>query len=284
MSTRNYNELLHGQWAQKKFLCVGLDPDIDKIPEVVQGTNAYETIVGFNKAIIDATQTFVGGYKPNSAFYEAHGEEGLRALRDTISYINDVAPTIPVILDAKRADIGNTNTGYVQFAFEYLHADAITVHPYLGREALQPFLDQKDKGIIILCRTSNKGAGEFQDVLVDGPSIPIGTREPLYLKVARNILHDWNANNNCSVVVGATYLEELRAVRSVIGDMPILIPGIGTQGGDAETTVRAGKNSRGEGMIISASRSIIYASSGADFAGAAQRESQRLDAQIRAAL
>ena len=204
------------------LLCVGLDSDVRKLPSHLNNipNNQFE----FNKAIIDATYDLVCAYKPNSAFYEAAGVEGLQQLKLTIDYLKEKYPQIPVILDAKRADIGNTNEGYVTSSFDWLRADAITLHPYLGKEALQPYLDRKDKGIIILCRTSNPGAGEFQDLSVDG--------EPLYMHVSKKVAKDWNANENCMLVVGATYPEELAHVRKAVGDMTFLVPGIGAQGGD----------------------------------------------------
>lgn len=281
MNKRNFMALLRAQWDKGNFVCVGLDPDLKKIPTCVlscsdecKGTISTEdTIVEFNKAIVDLTKDLASTYKPNVAFFEAHGTDGLVALRRTIEYINAVAPDVPVILDAKRADIGNTNAGYVDAAFEYLGADAITVHPYLGAEALQPFLNCADKGIIVLCRTSNKGAGEFQDKSV---SVVPGFNMPFYQYVARQVATDWNKNNNCLLVVGATYPEELAQVRKIVGDMPILIPGIGAQGGDVEKTVLAGKDSRGQGMIINSSRGIIYASNGPDFAEASRAETLKL--------
>lgn len=232
------------------------------------GIDIPNTIVAFNRAIVEATKDLVCAYKLNTAFYEAYGDQGLVALHRTIVNIHANAPDVPVILDAKRADIGNTNAGYVQAAFEFLQADAITVHPYLGAEALQPFLDCANKGIFVLCRTSNPGTGEFQYLSVNG--------EPLYCFVARRVANNWNKNGNCAVVVGATYPDELREVRGLVGDMPILIPGIGAQGGDVEKTVSAGKDSRGQGMIINSSRSIIFASKGEDFAEAARRETEKL--------
>lgn len=276
MAERNFRELLEAQWGEGKFLCVGLDSDFEKIPEAARIDGVRETIVAFNRSVVDATKDLVCAYKPNSAFYEAHGDEGWKALRATIQYINDTAPQVPVILDSKRADIGNTNNGYVASAFDHLHADAITVNPYPGREALLPFLERKDKGVIVWCRTSNEGAGEFQDLQVDG--------EPLYRIVARHVAEKWNENGNCALVVGATYPEELRAVREVAGDIPILIPAIGTQGGDVEKTVAAGKDSRGKGMIISASRAVIFASNGADFAEQAREKATALHGAIKAAL
>lgn len=276
MSERNFLQLLEAKWNEGKFLCVGLDPDFEKIPESARKEGTRETIVNFNRAIIDATRDIVCAYKPNSAFYESHGDEGWKALRETIQYIHDEAPDVPIILDAKRADIGNTNDGYVESAFDHLHADAITVQPYPGREALQPFLDRKDKGIIVWCRTSNEGAAEFQDLLVEG--------KPLYQVVAEHVAKDWNANGNCALVVGATYPKELAEVRSIVGDMPILIPGVGAQNGDLQKTVAAGKTKEGRGMIIAVSRAVMFASSGKDFAEAARAKAQELHGEIQKAL
>ena len=251
---------------------MGLDVDIDKFPRCVRGITLADKIVEFNTEIVEATRHVAGAYKPNIAFYERYGTDGLMALKRTMMHIRNLAPQVPVILDAKRADIGSTNVGYIKAAFEYLGADAITVHPYLGREAMQPFLSQKNKGIFVLCRTSNPGAGEFQNLLIEG--------KPLYQRVARNVARDWNGNGNCALVVGATYPEELCEVRALVGDMLILNPGIGAQGGDLEKTVRAGKNSLGTGMIIAASRSVIYASDGEDYPEAAHAEVQRMNERI----
>ncbi|MFA7310145.1 MAG: orotidine-5'-phosphate decarboxylase [Candidatus Paceibacterota bacterium] len=274
--SRNFKALLNAQWEQQKFLCIGLDPDFDRIPDAARTTGVHETLVNFGRAIVDATLDIAGSYKLNSAFYEAHGETGWGALQETIEDIQERAPEIPIILDAKRADIGNTNSGYVDAVFENLNVDAVTVHPYLGAEAMQPFLDQKDKGVFVLCRTSNSGAGEFQDLMVGN--------EPLYMQVARNVNTLWNTNGNCGLVVGATYPEEMKKIRAIADDMPFLIPGIGVQGGDLEKTVQAGKNSRGSGMIIAASRAILFASKGSDFAAAARAKAQELDGAIRKAL
>ncbi|RJQ34320.1 orotidine-5'-phosphate decarboxylase [Candidatus Parcubacteria bacterium] len=276
MPGRNFRELLEKKWDEGKFLCVGLDTDLEKIPDSAQKDSTRATMVAFNRAIVDATKDIVCAYKPNSAFYEARGDEGFAALRETTQYILDQAPDVPVILDAKRADIGSTNKGYVDSIFHYLQMDAVTVHPYLGSEALKPFLERKDKGIFVLCRTSNGGARELQDLMTDG--------EPLYKKVAHLVREKWNTNGNCGVVVGATYPEELREVRKIVSDMPILIPGVGAQGGDLEKAVQAGKDSRGKGMIIAAARSVIFASPGADFAEAARAEASRLHGVISKAL
>ncbi len=222
----------------KSLLCVGLDPQ-------------SKPLFSFCKKIVDQTHDLVCAYKPNSAFYESYGAEGITELKKLCEYIQKNCPHIPIILDAKRADIGNTNNGYVSYAFEYLKVDAITVHPYLGREALKPFLDRKDKGIIVLCRTSNEGAGEYQDLRVKG--------KKLYMQVAKEVSRSWNKNKNCLLVVGATYPKEMKQIRAIVGDMTFLVPGIGAQGGDIEKSVKAGKNTKGRGMIISASRSVLQA-------------------------
>jgi orotidine-5'-phosphate decarboxylase len=266
---RNFKELLEKKWDEGKFLCVGLDADLEKIPESFKGHDAGETILNFNRAIIDATKDLVCAYKPNSAFYEAAGDGRFFALRDTISYIQEVSPEIPVILDAKRGDVGNTNRGYVESAFEFLKADAITVHPYLGREALEPFLTRKDKGIFVLCRTSNSGAAEFQNLILDGI--------PLYRQVAEHVHKIWNASGNCGLVVGATYPEEIREIRRDAPTVPFLIPGVGTQNGDLAKSVRNGKDARGRGFILSISRAIIFSD---DVRG----NTQHFDRAIRDAL
>jgi orotidine-5'-phosphate decarboxylase len=273
---RDFNQLLRAKWDEEKFLCVGLDPDIAKMPGGVRGKSAEERIVAFNRAIIDATKDLVCAFKPNNAFFEAHGEEGWRALKATTGYIREQAPEVPVILDAKRADIGNTNNGYARMAFDILEADAITVHPYLGAEAIRPFLERAEKGIIVLCRTSNPGAHEFQDIEVGG--------EPLYKKVAEHVASDWNTNGNCGLVVGATYPAELSEVRAVAPELPFLIPGIGAQGGDLEASVKAGKDADGKGIIVNASRAVLYASNGEDFAEAARKKVEEYNGAIRAAL
>ncbi len=281
MSTRNFRKMLEAQWSRGNFVCVGLDCELAKIPESARKKDGYgdlrvtDTICAFNHAIVEATKDLVCAYKPNIAFYEALGSEGIRALQQTIANIHAYAPDVPVILDAKRGDIGNTNAGYVDSAFSVLNADAITVHPYLGREAMQPFLDCKDKGIFVLCRTSNPGADEFQGMEVC-INARLGFYGPLCQLVAGCVSRDWNVNGNCALVVGATAPEELRQVREIVGDMPILIPGIGAQGGDVGRTVSAGKDSRGQGMIINSSRGIIFASNGSDFAEAARRETLKL--------
>jgi orotidine-5'-phosphate decarboxylase len=292
---RNFMELLRAQWAKGNFVCVGLDSELGKIPEQVvsfyreDNRSLVNAIIPFNTAIIEATKDIVCAYKPNLAFYAAHGSEGIAVLHRAFTKIHEIAPDVPIILDAKVADIGNTNNGYVQMAFDYLQADAITVHPYLGAEALAPFLDRADKGVIVLCRTSNPGAGEFQDLEVrqrDHLSHlhPEDDQwEPLYIRVARHVANEWNKNGNCALVVGATYPDELAEVRKIVGgNMPILIPGVGFQQKNVplekqvEQVVLAGGNVLGGGMIINSSRGIIFASKDADFAEAARRETEKL--------
>lgn len=272
---------LRRRWqATGSLVCVGLDPEIDRIPEAARGgrgesaeDNIEVTLVRFTQAIVDATAEFVCAFKPNSAFYEQYGVAGLRALQRLIAYIHARYPEIPVILDAKRGDIGSTSAAYARAAFDTLRADAVTLHPYLGRDALAPFLERTDRGAFILCRTSNAGAGEFQDLATRGED---GGERPLYQQVARAVVTRWNAGGNCALVVGATYPDELRIVRDIVGDMPILVPGVGAQGGDLEAVVRNGLDANGHGLIISLSRSVLYASSGADFAEAGRREAERV--------
>lgn len=248
------------------LVCIGLDSDIKKLPKHLEKEKYPQ--FAFNEAIIDATHDLVCAYKPNSAFYEARGAQGIAELKMTCEYLRQTYPEIPIILDAKRGDIGTTNEGYMAYAFDYLGVDAITLSPYLGREALQPFLDRKDKGCIILCKTSNPGAGEFQDVGL------------LYHLVARNVVDTWNTNDNCMLVVGATYPQELAEVRKLAGDMTFLVPGIGTQGGDIKKTVKAGLNSKKSGLIINSSRGIIFASTGSDFAEKARTSALTLISEI----
>ncbi len=231
------------------LLCVGLDSDFAKLPEKFKAMEFPQ--FEFNKWIIDQTAEYTASFKANSAFYEARGDQGLRELKMTIDYINQNHPTIFTILDAKRADIGNTNNGYIQFAYEYLSFDSVTLHPYLGREAIDPFLYRTDKTSIILCRTSNPGARDFQDLIVDGKMV--------YEIVAEKVSTEWNTNNNCMLVVGATYPEEMKKIRSIVGDMTFLVPGIGAQGGSVEDVVKAGLNTKGLGLIIHSARGIIFA-------------------------
>ena len=300
MEGRHWRQLFEAKWADKNFACVGLDPDYEKIPEHLKCLGTPEIVIGaFNREIIDATRDVAGAYKPQAAFYEKYGEAGLRALKYTIDHIHKVAPDVPVILDAKRGDIGNTNKGYVGMAFDNLGLDAMTLHNYLGGEAMKPFLQRAECLGIYMCKTSNPGAGEFQDLSVpvtagmeDFPEhlkwqkwIGKVAATPLYQRVAYNVSRKWNTNDNCGLVVGATYPEELGYVRAIVGDgFPILIPGVGTQGGDLAAAVKAGKDSNGSAMIINSSSAIIFASPDKDFAEAARDKAIELRDDIRAAL
>ncbi|PIS09607.1 orotidine-5'-phosphate decarboxylase [Candidatus Beckwithbacteria bacterium CG10_big_fil_rev_8_21_14_0_10_34_10] len=259
-------------------VCVGLDSNFDKIPGFLKiNKPVSEAIFSFNKKIVEATYDLVCAYKPNIAFYEAEGLEGLKALKKTIEFIKKKNPNLLVIVDAKRGDIGSTNIGYVKSLFDFYSFDALTVHPYLGKESLEPFLKRKDKGIIVLCRTSNPGAGEFQDLIVSNKN---GKKMPLYLAIARKVENSWNKNNNCALVVGATYPKELAQIRKIVPAMPFLIPGIGIQGGDIKKTIQAGRNKDGRGVIINSSRGIIFSSSARNFDKIARDKTLKLKKEI----
>jgi orotidine-5'-phosphate decarboxylase len=250
------------------ILCVGLDTEIGKIPQFLRDTSKNPQ-VDFNKAIVDATKDVVCAYKLNMAFYEVAGKNGLDALEQTIHYIPQ---SIFIILDGKRNDIGNTAQKYAQSLFDTFQADAITVNPYLGKDGVSPFLEYTDRCSFILCRTSNPSAGDFQDLTVSST--------PLYQIVARKIC-EWNTHNNCGAVVGATYPEELKTVRTILGEhIPILIPGVGKQGGDIEKTVKNGTNTRGEMALINSSREIIFAGDHQDFAEQARRKAEMVRNEI----
>ena len=256
-------------WGQNDSLvCVGLDPEIERFPRHIQADAS--PIFQFNKAIIDATRDLVCAYKPQFAHYAAYEAED--QLERTIEYIHKTHPGVPVILDAKRGDVGNTAERYAIEAFERYGADAVTVNPYLGGDALEPFLRHADKGVVILCRTSNPGARDLQDCV-------IGARK-LYQVVAELAAERWNSRGNCLLVVGATYPGDLAEVRALVGDMPLLVPGVGAQRGDVAQVVQNGQTTQGTGLIISSSRAILYASAGEDFAGAARAATQQLRAQI----
>ncbi|MBW3568635.1 orotidine-5'-phosphate decarboxylase [Candidatus Parcubacteria bacterium] len=252
------------------LVCVGLDPDTDKLPG--QFKNSDNSFFEFNKAIIDATADLVCCFKPNSAFYEALGSDGIQMLEETCDYIREKYPAIPILLDFKRGDIGNTNQKYAQFAFDYLEVDAVTLHPFFGRSSLQAFLDFKDKGMVIMIKSSNDDSSELQDLKVEGGK--------LFEHLAFQVKTHWNENENCLLMVGATYPRELASVRKIAGDkMQILVPGVGAQGGVAEM-LKAGLNSQGRGLIVSASRSVLYASNKEDFADAARQAAEKLKTQI----
>lgn len=236
----------------QSLLCVGLDTDIERIPELFRN-DPYPQFA-FNRWLIEQTHLYVSAYKPNLAFYET--DAGLTALKMTLDYLHAQHPDIVTIADAKRADIGSTNLGYVRSIFDWMGFDAVTLNPYLGQEALMPFLERRDKGCIILCRTSNLGADEFQNLMV-------GDR-PLWQVVAEGVAYRWNERGNCMLVVGATQPAVLREVRQLVGDMTLLVPGVGTQGGDLETVVRWGCNQDGLGLMINVARAVIWADNPAE--------------------
>lgn len=254
----NFIAGLRSAWKKNdSLLCVGLDPDPERFPASL--CERPEAILEFCTAIVDATADLVCAFKPQIAHFAARRAEG--ALEALIRHIHAAHPGIPVILDAKRGDIGSTALHYASEAFDRYGADAVTVNPYLGRDSVQPFLNRADKGVVVLCRTSNPGSGEFQDLLIDG--------QPLYQHVAQRVAREWNGNGNCLLVIGATWPDELAQVRALVGDLPLLVPGVGAQGGDVAAVLRNGADSHGNGLVISSSRAILYASSGADYAAAA---------------
>lgn len=258
------------------LVCVGLDPEPEKFPPAVR--QSPRAIFEFNRAIVDATADLVCAYKPQIAHYAALAAED--QLADTIAYIRERAPSVPVILDSKRGDIGSTAEKYAHEAFGRYGADAVTINPYLGFDSAEPFLKYADKGIVVLCRTSNQGAREFQDLEVDG--------RKLYQIVAEHVAQKWNANGNCLLVVGATYPAELADIRARTGEMTFLVPGVGAQGGDVNLAVRSGMTKSGGGLVINSSRGILYAGSGPSdssdaFAAAARHATLELRAAINAA-
>lgn len=267
----DFIQQLARRWdASESLVCVGLDPEIERFPP--QFADQASPIFQFNKAIIDATADLVCAYKPQFAHYAAYEAED--QLERTIDYIHRNYPGIPVILDSKRGDVGNTAERYAIEAFERYHADAVTVNPYLGGDSLEPFLRYEDKGVIVLCRTSNPGAGDLQDLEIGG--------RRLFHTVADLAARRWNSRGNCLLVVGATYPRELAEVREIVGSMPLLVPGVGAQGGDVAQAVQNGQTATGTGLIISSSRGILYASSGEDFSMAARQATQKLRDQINA--
>jgi len=262
-------ERLGRAWAAAdSLLCVGLDPDPAKLPRHL--ADAKYPIFEFGRAIVDATADLVCAFKPQIAYYAAARAED--QLEMTMDHIRRSHPGIPVILDAKRGDIGSTAAMYAKEAFERYQADALTVNPYLGIDSLTPYLDCADKGVIILCRTSNPGARDVQDIESKGLK--------LYQIIAAKAAHEWNANGNVLLVVGATYPEELGEIRAIVGDMPILVPGVGAQGGDVAAVIANGATANGTGLIISTSRAVLYAGSGPDYADAARAAALKLRDEV----
>ncbi|MBO9665095.1 orotidine-5'-phosphate decarboxylase [Dokdonella sp.] len=265
--------LNHAWRRHDSLVCVGLDPEPAKFPAALR--DRPDAIFEFCRAIVDATADLVCCFKPQIAHFAAHAAEG--ALERLIAHVHAAHPGVPVILDAKRGDIGSTAQQYAAEAFDRYGADAVTANPYLGRDSVQPFLDRADKGVILLCRTSNPGARDLQDLTVRNAD---GIERTLYQHVAETVARDWNANGNCALVVGATYPEELADVRRRVGDLPLLVPGVGAQGGDVAAVVKNGATASGGGLIISSSRAILYAGNGEDFADAARKAALQLRDEI----
>lgn len=257
---------LRTRWQQANTLvCVGLDPDPAKFPDCFVDDD--DALFAFCRDIADATAEYACAFKPQIAYFAAHNH-GEAQLQRLIAHINANHPDVPVILDAKRGDIGSTAQQYASEAFERFGADAVTLNPYMGKDSADPFLAYNDRGCVFLCHTSNPGARDFQELLVDGA--------PLYQHVARTIAQGWNGDDNCALVVGATFPEELKIIRSIVGEMPLLIPGVGAQGGDVEAVVKNGKTADGTGLMINSSRGILYASRDADYAEAAATAAREL--------
>ncbi len=269
----SFTQKLEHAWASSgSLLTVGLDPDPQRFPAELSGRP--DAVFEFCKAIVDVTAPYACAIKPQIAYFSSvRAEEQLEALCD---YVHEYHPHLPVVLDAKRGDIGSTAEQYAREAFERYQADAVTVNPYMGFDSVEPYLAWNSKGIIVLCRTSNRGGSALQFIKSED-----GT--PLYLHVAGLVADRWNTNGQCALVVGATFPEEIAKVRARVGDMPLLIPGIGAQGGDIPATVAAGRNRHGTGMMINSSRTILYASGGDDWREAAARAARATRDAINAA-
>jgi orotidine-5'-phosphate decarboxylase len=273
--SNTFNQQLQSAWAsQGSMLCVGFDPDPKRLPLSLQGKP--EGIFEFCREIADATADLVCSFKPQFAYFASQRAEA--QLEKLIKYLKNQYPHIPVILDSKRGDIGSTADHYALEAFERYGADAVTVNPYMGFDTIEPYLKHAGKGVIVLCRTSNPGGSDLQFLNVQ-------SGEPLYLHVAKLASQKWNSSGQISLVVGATFPEEIAKVRAIVGDMPLLIPGIGAQGGDIDATIKAGRiaGAPGTGMIINSSRAILYARAGNDFAQAARAVAQSTRDALRSA-
>ncbi|QDW67117.1 orotidine-5'-phosphate decarboxylase [Luteimonas granuli] len=269
----NFIDMLRARWrTADSLLCVGLDPDPARFPAAFRDDG--EALFAFCRDIADATAEYACAFKPQIAYFAAH-DGGESALQRLLAHLKAAHPDVPVILDAKRGDIGSTAEQYAVEAFDRFGADAVTLNPYMGRDSAEPFLRRADRGCVFLCHTSNPGARDFQELDVGG--------EPLYQRIARTIAGEWNAAGNCALVVGATFPEELKVIRGLVGDMPLLIPGVGAQGGDALAVVRNGATADGTGLVVNSSRGILYASSGEDYAEAAARAARELRDLLRRA-
>ena len=265
---------LRDRWADSNSLvCVGLDPEPSKFP--ARFTGDPDAVFAFCRDIVDATAPYACSFKPQIAHFAALAAED--ALQRLIAHVHAMHPGIPVILDSKRGDIGSTARHYAAEAFDRYAADAVTANPYLGGDSLQPLLDRAERGVVVLCRTSNPGARDLQDLVVSAEG---GDPRPLYQHVAAKVAREWNGNGNCMLVVGATWPRQLREVRAIVGDVPFLVPGVGAQGGDVEAVVANAKTADGTGLVVSSSRAILYASNGDDFAEAAAAAAKSLRDEI----
>jgi orotidine-5'-phosphate decarboxylase len=259
--------LLKASRANRSLLCVGLDFEMSQVPAHIRELDL--PILSFNQQIIEATRDLVCAYKPNIAFYEKHGERGITMLRKTVEMIPE---EIPVILDCKRGDIGSTAKAYAEAYFDDLGVDAVTVNPYMGFDSIEPFLNYEDRGVFVLARSTNPGAADFQDLMVNGA--------PLYEHVARKAL-TWNQHDNVGFVAPSTVPKALQLIRRISGpNVPILIPGLGAQGGTVNNAIQNGANLRGEMAILNVSRSVLYASNGTDFAQAARQAAEKMRHEI----
>ncbi|HEY2022258.1 orotidine-5'-phosphate decarboxylase [Paraburkholderia sp.] len=267
----NFIQTLNDAWQRtNSLLCVGLDPEPSKFPSALAGR--ADAIFEFCRTIVDATAPYASAFKPQIAYFAAHRAED--QLEQLIAHVHAHHPGLPVILDAKRGDIGSTAEQYAREAFERYQADAVTVNPYMGFDSIEPYLEHQGKGVIVLCRTSNIGGSDLQFLETGG--------RPLYQVVAHLAAHKWNASGQLGLVVGATFPKEIEVVRGIVGDMPLLIPGIGAQGGDVQATVTAGRTANGTGMLINSSRAIIYAGKGEDFGDAARQAAKETRDRINA--
>lgn len=269
-------KLLAAQQQQNSLLCVGLDPEVGRLPIHLLDLPVEKAVIHFCQEIIAATSPYASIYKPNIAFFESLGVQGMQVFAEVIKAI---PAHLPILVDAKRGDVGVSARHYAAAIFDVYGCDALTVNPYLGLDSVAPFLAYQDKGVIILCRTSNPGAHDLQDMLVQGDD---GQMHPLYEMVAHKI-QAWNQFGNCGMVVGATYPQELAAIRAICPTLPILIPGVGAQGGDLEAAVRAGVDAQGERAMLSVSRAILYANTGKDYARVAGEQARMFRDQINQA-
>ena len=267
----SFVDTLNAAWRRtNSLLCVGLDPEPSRFPGAL--ANRPDAIFEFCRTIVDATAPYASAFKPQIAYFAAHrAEDQLEAL---IAHIHGRYPDLPVVLDAKRGDIGSTAEQYAREAFERFRADAVTVNPYMGFDSIEPYLEHEGKGVIVLCRTSNPGGSDLQFLDVGG--------RPLYQVVAQLAAQKWNKSGQLGLVVGATFPKEIEVVRGIVGDMPLLIPGIGAQGGDVEATVRAGRTADNTGMMINSSRAILYAGNNEDYGQAAARAAEATRDKINA--